>query len=63
MHFTVHARERMRDHGVSEAEVVRTVQDPAITYPDGAGKTNLIRDDLRVVAASDGKLVITVVWL
>ncbi|MCY0878678.1 MAG: DUF4258 domain-containing protein [Firmicutes bacterium] len=61
--YTVHARQRMAERGVSEAEVEAAIGDSDITYPDGPGRTNFIRGRLRVVAATDGKVVITVVRL
>jgi hypothetical protein len=61
--YTVHARQRMQERGVSESEVEAALRDPDITYPDGPGKTNFIRGRLRVVATADGKVVITVVRL
>jgi hypothetical protein len=61
--YTRHARLRMRERGVTEAEVEETLRQPDITYPDGKGNVNFVKGKLRVVATPDGGTVITVVRL
>ncbi len=59
--YTRHAAERMKQRGVTPAEVVACLRNPDITYPDGRGHRNFIKGSLRVVVTEDGEKVITVV--
>ncbi|WP_082343683.1 DUF4258 domain-containing protein [Sulfobacillus thermosulfidooxidans] len=59
--YTYHARQRMIQRNITESEVLECLFWPDITYPDGHGHMNYIKNSIRVVATLDRKKVITVV--
>lgn len=63
VHYTVHARQRMRQRHISAAEVTACLSQPEVIYPDGRGHLNVLCGTLRVVLTCDRKKVITVVRL
>jgi hypothetical protein len=60
--YTNHARSRMRERGISVAEVEEAVRNPDVIYPDGPGRTNYVKGGIRVVVTDAApRKVITVV--
>lgn len=58
--FSRHARERMAEMDVDDDEVVRTIADPTMTWPDGTSR--VYAGDRLVVIVAESRVVVTVSW-
>jgi hypothetical protein len=65
--LTTHAKQRMKERGVSEKEVFEVLKDPEYSYPGPAGEKNYIKTigerKIRVVFDSkkNQKIIITAI--
>ncbi len=65
--LTTHVKQRMKERGISEAEVIEVLNDPEFSYPGSAGESNYIKTinerKIRVVFESkkNKKIIITAI--